>query len=95
MGVVIPQSARLGHNYQPDILEPTLVLEQERRKAQEAALRPPSREMCVRWARRAGKLGLTYREFRLVLLEHGRYPTDEGARRIATLGGVPAVLADV
>jgi hypothetical protein len=94
-GVVIPLSDWLGHNNGPDILKPTLFLEHQWRRAQEAAFRPPSPEMGVRWARMAGKLGLTYREFRLVLLEHGRYPTDEDARRIAALRGVPAGLADV
>jgi hypothetical protein len=94
-GVVIPLSDWLGHNNGPDILKPTLFLGYQWRKAQEEAFRPPSREMGVRWARMAEKLGLTYREFRLVLLEHGRYPTDEDARRIAALRGVPAGLADV
>lgn len=87
MGVVIPLSAWLGHNNGPDILQPTLFLGYQWRQAKEAAFRPPSHDMAVRWARMAEKLGLTYREFRLILLEQGRHPTEEDARRLKALRG--------
>lgn len=94
-GIVIPLSDWIGHNNGPDILASTLFLEHQWRRAQEEAFRPPSQEMGRRWARMADKLGLSYREFRLVLLEHGRYPNQEDASRIKALRGASAGLADV
>jgi len=82
MGVVIPLSQWLGHNNGPDILESLLFKEWRWRKVQEEAFTPPNAETGVRWARKAEELGLTYREYRLELLERGRHPTDEDARRI-------------
>ena len=82
MGVVIPLSQWLGHNNGPDILESLLFKEWRWRKAQEAAFAPPDAETGARWARKAEELGLTYREYRLELLERGRHPTDEDAERI-------------
>jgi hypothetical protein len=82
MGVVIPLSQWLGHNNGPDILESLLFKEWRWRKAQEQAFAPPDAETGARWARKAEALGLTYREYRLELLERGRHPTDEDAERI-------------
>lgn len=82
MGVVIPLSAWLGHNNGPDILVDTLFIGRQWRKAQAEAFAPPDAETGRRWAERAEKLGLTYREYRLELLERGRHPTDEDASRI-------------
>jgi len=82
MGVVIPLSQWLGHNNGPDILENLLFKEWRWRQAQEAAFAPPDAETGARWARRCQKLGLTYREYRLELLERGRHPTEEDAERI-------------
>ena len=82
MGVVIPLSQWLGHNNGPDILESLLFKEWRWRKCQEAAFAPPDMETGARWARKAEELGLTYREYRLELLERGRHPTDEDAKRI-------------
>ena len=82
MGVVIPLSDWLGHNNGPPILESTIYAEWCWRRAQEAAFRPPDHATGVRWAKKAAKLGLSYREYRLELLERGRHPTDEDARRI-------------
>ena len=81
-GVVIPLSEWLGHNNGPDILENLLVKEWLWTRARQAAFAPPNRETGVRWARKAEELGLTYAEYRLELLERGRHPTDEDARRI-------------
>jgi hypothetical protein len=82
MGVVIPLSDWLGHNNGPDILESQLFTEWNWRKAKQAAFAPPDAETGARWARKAADLGLTYVEYRLELLERGRHPTDEEARRI-------------
>jgi hypothetical protein len=82
MGVVIPLSDRLGHNNGPDILESLLFTEWRWRKAREAAFAPPDAETGARWAAKAEQLGLTYREYRLELLERGRHPTEEDATRI-------------
>jgi hypothetical protein len=82
MGVVIPLSQWLGHNNGPDLLESLLFKEWRWRKAQKAAFEPPDAETGARWARKAESLGLTYREYRLELLERGRHPTEEDAERI-------------
>lgn len=81
-GVVIPLSKWLGHNNGPDILESLLFKEWRWTRAREAAFAPPDHETGARWARKAEELGLSYEEYRLELLERGRYPTDEDARRI-------------
>ncbi|HEV7690057.1 MAG TPA: hypothetical protein VGO52_04520 [Hyphomonadaceae bacterium] len=82
MGVVIPLSQWLGHNNGPDILENLLFKEWRWRQAQKAAFAPPDAETGARWARKAEELGLTYKEYRLELLERGRHPTEEDAERI-------------
>ncbi len=82
MGVVIPLSDWLGHNNGPDILESLLFKEWRWRRAQAEAFAPPDAETGARWARKAEELGLSYREYRLELLERGRHPTDEDAARI-------------
>lgn len=82
MGVVIPLSEWLGHNNGPDILENTTFRQWCWTRARAAAFAPPDTETGIRWARKAHELGLTYEEYRLELLERGRYPTDEDARRI-------------
>lgn len=82
LGVVIPLSEWLGHNNGPDLFESTAFLEFIWTRAQADAFRPPSLEIGRRWADAAEKLGLTYREYRLELLEHGRHPTEEDATRI-------------
>ena len=81
-GIVIPLSQWLGHNNGPDILESLLFKEWRWRKAQEEAFAPPDGETGRRWAEKAERLGLSYREYRLELLERGRHPTDEDALRI-------------
>jgi hypothetical protein len=82
MGVVIPLSQWLGHNNGPDILESLLFKEWRWRRVQEEAFAPPDAGTAARWAKKAEALGLSYREYRLELLERGRHPTDEDARRI-------------
>ncbi len=82
LGIVLPLSIWLGHNNGPDILESLLFKEWRWRKAQEEAFAPPNAETGRRWAEKAEKLGLSYREYRLELLERGRHPTDEDAARI-------------
>jgi hypothetical protein len=81
-GVVIPLSEWLGHNNGPDILENLLFKEWRWTQARKAAFAPPDPETGARWARKAEELGLSYEEYRLELLERGRHPTDEDARRI-------------
>ena len=90
MGVVIPLSDWLGHNNGPDILESSLFAEWRWRKVQEAAFAPPDAETGARWARKAAELGLSYREYRLELLERGRHPTDEDAQRIRAARSHPS-----
>ena len=85
MGVVIPLSQWLGHNNGPDILESLLFKEWRWRRVQEEAFAPPDAETGARWAKKAEALGLSYREYRLELLERGRHPTEEDARRIRAL----------
>lgn len=81
-GVVIPLSKWLGHNNGPYILENQLFKEWRWTRARKAAFAPPDPETGARWARKAEELGLSYEEYRLELLERGRHPTDEDARRI-------------
>src|SRR5262245_64865073 len=69
MGIVIPLSEWIGHNNGPDILESLLFKEWRWRQCQEAAFASPDMETGRRWALAAEKLGLTYREYRLELLE--------------------------
>lgn len=95
MGIVIPLSDWLGHNNGPDILDPATLVERQWRKAREAAFAPPDMETGRRWARMAEKLGLTYAEYRLELLERGRHPTEEDARRIRCKRLTSARLRDV
>ena len=94
-GVVIPLSDWLGHNQGPPILDATLLLERQWRAAQKAAFAPPDAETGRRWAEKAAKLGLSYREYRLELLERGRHPTEEEARYIIKARPASAGLTDV
>jgi hypothetical protein len=82
MGVVIPLSEWLGHNNGPDILESLLFKQWRWTRVREEAFAPPNAETGARWARMAEKLGLSYVEYRLELLERGRHPTEEDAARI-------------
>lgn len=82
MGVVIPLSEWLGHNNGPDFFESTLWAGWNWTRARKAAFAPPDPETGARWARKAEALGLSYEEYRLELLERGRHPTDEDAKRI-------------
>jgi hypothetical protein len=95
MGVVIPLSDWLGHNNGPDILESLLFKEWRWRRVQIEAFAPPDAETGARWAAKAEKLGLTYREYRLELLERGRHPTDEDALRIRAARPISAGNTDV
>ncbi|MBI1360610.1 MAG: hypothetical protein GC155_10070 [Alphaproteobacteria bacterium] len=94
-GLVIPFSDWLGHNNGPPILTSTLLLERQWRAAQAAAFAPPDAETGRRWAEKAAILGLTYREYRLELLERGRHPTDVEAQRIIRARSASAGLNDV
>lgn len=89
-GVVIPLSKWLGHNNGPDILENLLFKEWRWTQARKAAFAPPDPETGARWARKAEELGLSYEEYRLELLERGRHPTDEDARRIREARSITA-----
>ena len=95
MGVIIPLSDWLGHNNGPDILESLLFKEWRWRNVRDAAFKPPDAETGIRWARMADKLGLSYREYRLELLERGRHPTEEDAKRIVNARPSSARLTDV
>lgn len=95
MGVVIPLSEWLGHNNGPDLLTDTLFIERQWRQAQDQAFAPPDAETGRRWAQMAERLGLTYREYRLELLERGRHPTEEDASRIVKARPASACLTDV
>jgi hypothetical protein len=95
MGIVIPLSDWIGHNNGPDILVETLFIERQWRKAQEAAFAPPDLDTGRRWAEKAAALGLSYREYRLELLERGRHPTEEDASRIIKARPASARLTDV
>lgn len=95
MGMVIPLSEWLGHNNGPDILTDTLFIERQWRKAQADAFAPPDAETGRRWAEMAERLGLTYREYRLELLERGRHPTEEDASRIRGSRPASVRLSDV
>jgi hypothetical protein len=82
MGVVIPLSEWLGHNNGPDILENLLFKHWRWSRLRAEAFAPPDTETGIRWAQKAQELGLSYEEYRLELLERGRYPTEEDASRI-------------
>ncbi|MEZ6029266.1 MAG: hypothetical protein R3C46_05900 [Hyphomonadaceae bacterium] len=82
MGIVIPLSEWLGHNNGPDFLENLRFKEWRWTQVRKAAFAPPDAETGARWARKAEELGLSYEEYRLELLERGRYPTEEDAKRI-------------
>jgi hypothetical protein len=94
-GVVIPLSEWLGHNNGPDILESGRFKAWRWKQAQQEAFAPPNGGTGARWARKAEELGLSYREYRLELLERGRHPTDEDARRIRAARPIMAGRADV
>lgn len=79
---MIPLSAWLDHNNGPDILESLLFKEWRWTQPRKAAFAPPDPETGAGWARKAEELGLSYEEYRLELLERGRHPTEEDARRI-------------
>jgi len=85
LGIVLPLSIWLGHNNGPDILEGLRFKEWRWRTLQEAAFAPPDADTGRRWAQKAEALGLSYREYRLELLERGRHPTEEEAKRIRAL----------
>ena len=95
LGVVIPLSDWLGHNNGPDILENVRFKEWCWTQARKAAFAPPDPETGARWARKAEELGLSYEEYRLELLERGRHPTDEDARRIREARPITAAVARV
>jgi hypothetical protein len=82
MGIVIPLSEWLGHNNGPDFLEHLRFKEWAWTQARKAAFAPPDPETGARWARKAEAMGLSYEEYRLELLERGRHPSDEDAKRI-------------
>ncbi len=93
-GIVIPISEWLGHNNGPPMLESQTLLERQWRMARAAALAPPDPATGRRWADLAQRLGLSYEEYRIELLERGRHPTQEDAARIRA--GRPLVrLTDV
>lgn len=81
-GIVIPISEWLGHNNGPPMLESQTLLERQWRMAREAALAPPDAATGRRWADLAQRLGLTYEEYRIEMLERGRHPTQEVAALI-------------
>ena len=76
-GWVIPLSEWLGHNNGPDWFASELYLEYCWTKAHEKAWAPPSQEIGVRRARKAEAIGMSYRDYVLEILEHGRYPQGE------------------
>lgn len=90
LGIVLPLSVWLGHNNGPDILEAGAWQEWCWTRARAAAFAPPDAETGARWAKKAEVLGLSYEEYRLELLERGRYPTEEDARRIRNARPSPA-----
>ena len=55
------------------------------RAASEAAFKKVPAETAIRRARKAGELGLTYREYQLEILERGRFLQKEDAARIAEI----------
>jgi hypothetical protein len=71
-GYVIPLSEWMGHNNGPDWFA-DLFVDYCWRKAHEEAWTPPSQEIGVRRARKAAEAGVSYREYVLEILEHGRY----------------------
>jgi hypothetical protein len=71
-GYVIPLSEWMGHNNGPDWFA-DLFVDYCWRKAYEKAWTPPSQEIGVRRARKAAEAGVSYREYVLEILEHGRY----------------------
>ena len=77
-GYVIPFCEWLGHNNGPDLFEGELYLEYCWRRAHEEAWKPPSQEIGVRRARKAAELGVSYRDYVLEILEHGRYMQARG-----------------
>jgi len=89
MGLVIPLSEWLGHNNGPDFLEHLRFKEWCWTRARKAAFEPPDAQTGARWARNADRLGLSYEEYRLELLERGRHPTDEDATHIRNARPLP------
>jgi hypothetical protein len=81
-GFVIPLSEWIGHNNGPDWHEYALFVAYCWKKAFEKAWTPPSQEIAARRARRAEELGLTYRQYALEIMEHGRFPDEALAARL-------------
>jgi len=76
-GYVIPFSEWMGHNNGPDWFASELYLEYCWTKAHAKAWAPPSQEIGIRRARKAEAIGMSYRDYVLEILEHGRYPQGE------------------
>ncbi len=55
------------------------------RTASEDAFKKVPAETAIRRAKKAERLGLTYREYQLEILERGRYLQEEDAERIAQI----------
>jgi len=79
-GLVIPLSEWLGHNNGPDWFADELFLEFCWRHAHAKAWAPPTQEIGIRRANKAASLGVTYRQYVLEILEHGRYLDEETAK---------------
>ena len=67
-----PALARLGHNQGPPLVESQWHLAAWRIACRQAWDNPPI-EVIRRRLRRAQALGMTYRQYTLEVLEHGRY----------------------
>jgi DUF1680 family protein len=80
-GYVVPMSEWLGHNNGPrwDVAELFIVYCWE--KAVEAAWKV-QQETAIRRARKAAKLGLTYKQYALEIMERGRFPDEALAAQL-------------
>jgi|SRR5579871_4668386 len=78
-GFVVPLSEWLGHNNGPAWDEWERYLEWCWTKAHARAFAAPTQETGVRRARKAERLGVSYRQYVLEILERGRYLDEEGA----------------
>jgi hypothetical protein len=76
-GFVIPFCEWLGHNNGPDWIDGVQYIAYCWRKAHEKAWTPPSQEIGIRRALKARELGMSYRDYVLEILEHGRYPQEK------------------
>lgn len=72
-GIVVPLHPMIGHNRGPGLFDWDILELMQMKAAHQAAWTPPTRAALLHRMKRARKLGLSYEEYCLEILERGRY----------------------